>query len=203
MHSFPAPVLWLWAFSVLAQLFVLTLLFSRGNSRRLPLFTAYVALNICQAGFLLFVYSHSWSEPAIPGTLAWTSECLTLLAEAVATHRNSCAYPETIPGYLGPWMAGFDSYLRAGRSSRGSSSSRPLGRGSLVSTRSRLSPHLCNGSYCLPSACPVLFDSRTYRLQNDTWGVLFFIPVRKFWSILFFKGFSAGISSSTRQLGNA
>ena len=88
-------------------------------------------------------------------------------------HRNSCAYPETIPGYLGPWMAGFDSYLRAGRSSRGSSSSRPLGRGSLVSTRSRLSPHLCNGSYCLPSACPVLFDSRTYRLQNDTWGVLF------------------------------
>lgn len=104
MHSFPAPVLWLWAFSVLAQLFVLTLLFSRGNSRRLPLFTAYVALNICQAGFLLFVYSHSWSEPAIPGTLAWTSECLTLLAEALATTEILAL---TLKPYPGIWGLGW------------------------------------------------------------------------------------------------
>ena len=85
MSSFPLPVLWLWACSVLAQLVVLALLFSKGNSRKLPYFTAYVALNICQAGFLLFVYTHSWSDPDTPKTLAWTSECLTLIAQALAT----------------------------------------------------------------------------------------------------------------------
>ncbi|MGC2889158.1 MAG: hypothetical protein WB627_08830 [Candidatus Acidiferrum sp.] len=78
-------MLWLWAFSFLAQVLVLTLLFLRGNFRKLPLFSAYVALNICQAGFLVFVYSHPWSDPATPGALAWTSELTTLIAQALAT----------------------------------------------------------------------------------------------------------------------
>jgi hypothetical protein len=85
MNGFPLPVLRLWACSVLAQLLVLALLFIKGNFRKLPYFTAYVVLNICQAGFLFFVYSHSWSDPDTSGTLAWVSECVTFLAQALAT----------------------------------------------------------------------------------------------------------------------
>jgi hypothetical protein len=86
MSGFPLPVLCLWACSVLAQLLVLALLFLKGNSRKLPYFTAYVALNICQAGFLLFVYAHVWGDPVnTRDTLAWTSQCITLVAQALAT----------------------------------------------------------------------------------------------------------------------
>lgn len=104
MSSFPLPVLWLWACSVLAQLVVLALLFSKGNSRKLPYFTAYVALNICQAGFLLFVYSHSWSDPDTRNTLAWTSECLTLIAQALATAE---ILEITLRPYQGIWGLGW------------------------------------------------------------------------------------------------
>jgi hypothetical protein len=101
MGGFPVPVLWLWGCSVLAQLFVLTLLFLKGNSRKLPFFTAYVALNICQAAFLLVVYSHSWKETV---TLAWTSECLTLLAQALATTE---VLKITLRPYQGIWGLGW------------------------------------------------------------------------------------------------
>jgi hypothetical protein len=104
MSGFTLPVLWLWACSVLAQLVVLTLLFLKGNSRKLPYFTAYVALNICQAGFLVFVYSHSWSDQDTRNTLAWTSECLTLIAQALATIE---ILEITLRPYQGIWGLGW------------------------------------------------------------------------------------------------
>src|SRR5271167_634150 len=104
MSGFPLPVLRLWACSVLAQLLVLALLFIKGNFRKLPYFTAYVVLNICQAGFLFFVYSHSWSNPQTSGTLAWVSECITLLAQALATTE---ILEITLRPYQGIWGLGW------------------------------------------------------------------------------------------------
>jgi hypothetical protein len=104
MNGFPLPVLRLWACSVLAQLLVLALLFLKGNFRKLPYFTAYVALNICQAGFLLFVYSHSWTRLTTPATLAWVSECVTLLAQALATTE---ILEITLRSYQGIWGLGW------------------------------------------------------------------------------------------------
>jgi hypothetical protein len=104
MSGFPLPVLRLWACSVLAQVLVLSLLFIKGNFRKLPYFTAYVALNICQAGFLFFVYSHSWSDSTTAGTLAWTSEFLTLVAQALATTE---ILEITLRPYQGIWGLGW------------------------------------------------------------------------------------------------
>ena len=104
MSRFPLPVLWLWACSVLAQLLVMALLFLKGSSRKLPYFTAYVGLNICQAGFLVFVYSHLWSQPATADTLAWTSEFPTLVAQALATVE---ILEITLRPYQGIWGLGW------------------------------------------------------------------------------------------------
>src|SRR5580658_8811392 len=104
MSGFPLPVLCLWACSVLAQLLVLALLFLKGNSRKLPYFTAYVTLNICQAGFLVFVYTHVWSDPDTPKTLAWTSECITLIVQALATTE---ILEITLRPYQGIWGLGW------------------------------------------------------------------------------------------------
>jgi len=104
MSRFSLPVLWLWGCSVLAQLFVLALLLLKGNSRKLPYFTSYVALNICQAGFLVFVYSHSWSQSGTSYTLAWTSECLALIAQALATVE---ILEITLRPYQGIWGLGW------------------------------------------------------------------------------------------------
>jgi hypothetical protein len=104
MSSLPLYVRWIWVCSTLAQLIVLTLLFLKGNFRKLPFFTAYIALNICQVGFLLAVYS-LWginSPPAL--VLAWTSECVTLLAQALATTE---ILGITLRPYPGIWGLGW------------------------------------------------------------------------------------------------
>jgi hypothetical protein len=104
MYGFPLPVLRLWACSVLAQLLVLALLFLKGNFKKLPYFTAYVALNICQAGFLVFVFSHWGTQTATAASLAWTSECFTLIAQALATTE---ILEITLRPYQGIWGLGW------------------------------------------------------------------------------------------------
>ena len=166
-------MLWLWAFSFLAQVLVLTLLFLRGNFRKLPLFSAYVALNICQAGFLVFVYSHPWSDPATPGALAWTSELTTLIAQALATTE---ILEITLRPYQGIWGLAWRALtvtsgvvvLLVALADRGHS-----GRSSLVPTRSRLSSHFCHGSHRLLAPGPLLFHFGPTGLQNDTRRILF------------------------------
>src|SRR6202790_4253603 len=85
MSSFPPQVLVLWACSALAQLIVVILLFSKGSFRKLPFFTVYVALNLCQAVFLVIVYSICGTSSETTKSLAWYSECVTLVAQALAT----------------------------------------------------------------------------------------------------------------------
>lgn len=85
MGGFPLYVRYLWGCSLLAQLIVMTLLVRKGNFRKLPFFTFYTALNICQAGFLVFVYQTYGNRSAITLTLASVSETVTLLAQALAT----------------------------------------------------------------------------------------------------------------------
>jgi hypothetical protein len=104
MRSLPLYVRWLWGCSTLAQLIVLSLLFLKGSFRKLPLFTAYIALNICQVGFLLAVYS-LWGTDSHPTfVLAWTSECVTLLAQALATTE---ILGITLRPYPGIWGLGW------------------------------------------------------------------------------------------------
>jgi hypothetical protein len=100
MGSLPLYVLRLWAFSVLAQLVLLLFLFLKGNFRKLPFFAAYVALNICQAGFVAAVYSIWGTSSATTTTLDWYSETLTLVAAAFATTE---VLKVTLEPYKGIW----------------------------------------------------------------------------------------------------
>jgi len=104
MSSLPLYVKCLWACSVLAQLFLLIFLFVKGNFRKIPYFTAYVALNICQAGFVLFLYSPWGPESHTTLALAWASESLTLFAQALATFD---ILGVTLRPYQGIWGLGW------------------------------------------------------------------------------------------------
>jgi len=104
MGGFSLYVQWLWAGSILTQLIVLVLLLSKGNFRKLPFFSAYVALNLCQAGFLLAVYSVWGSNSPTSNSLAWISECVTLLAQALATSEILAI---TLRPYQGIWGLGW------------------------------------------------------------------------------------------------
>jgi hypothetical protein len=100
MGSFAPYVRVLWACSALLQLITLILLFARGSFRKLPSFTVYVALNLCQVAFLVVVYS-IWGPRSPQGqTLSWCSECVTLLAQALATTE---ILKVTLRPYQGIW----------------------------------------------------------------------------------------------------
>jgi hypothetical protein len=78
-------VQWIWAFSIAAQVAVCATLFFRGHFRKLPVFTAYIAVNICQAGFLYVVYTHFGFSSHTAEVLAWWSEASTLILRSLAT----------------------------------------------------------------------------------------------------------------------
>jgi hypothetical protein len=100
MRSLALNVLVLWACSALLQLITLILLFAKGSFRKLPFFSVYVALNLCQVAFLVIVYS-VWGTDSEKGkTLAWCSECVTLLAQALATTE---LLKVTLRPYQGIW----------------------------------------------------------------------------------------------------
>jgi|SRR5580658_54684 hypothetical protein len=100
MGSFHPYVRVLWACSALLQLIVLILLFAKGGFRKLAFFTVYVALNLCQVAFLVFVYSIWGPQSTKGGILAWCSECVTLLAQALATTE---ILKVTLRPYQGIW----------------------------------------------------------------------------------------------------
>lgn len=104
MSSMPFYVKAIWACSILGQLIVLVLLFLKGNFRRVPLFTAYTALNICQAGFLLLLYLIPGINSATFLNLAWASEFVTLVAQALATTE---ILGVTLKRYAGIWGLGW------------------------------------------------------------------------------------------------
>jgi hypothetical protein len=100
MSRFPLYVLLLWAGSAAAQLLVLVLLVPKRKFRRLPLFTTYAALNLCQIVFLVAVYSASRLTEGAAKDLAWYSECVTLFAQALATTE---ILKVTLRPYQGIW----------------------------------------------------------------------------------------------------
>ncbi len=78
-------ILWSWAFSVAIQVILLLLLFLNRNFRRLSFFTAYIGLNLCQGAFLAIVYSLYGFGSDRVYSLGWYSECVTFIAQALAT----------------------------------------------------------------------------------------------------------------------
>lgn len=77
-------VKWVWAVSVLLQLTVFALLLLKGNFRRLPALTAYVVTNLGQAAYILYLYSGTGLSQHSIDLLAWVSEAVTLLFQALA-----------------------------------------------------------------------------------------------------------------------
>lgn len=84
MSSFPLYVLVLWGCSFAVQLVALILLCREGNYRKMPLFALYTALNVAQAGFLVYVYQTYGVQSPKSEDLAWSSETITLAAQAMA-----------------------------------------------------------------------------------------------------------------------
>jgi hypothetical protein len=77
-------VQWIWAFSVAAQVAVCAALLFKGHFRKLPVFTVYIAVNLCQAGFLYLVYAHFGFSSHTAEVLAWWSEASTLILWSLA-----------------------------------------------------------------------------------------------------------------------
>src|ERR1700687_6500444 len=75
----------LWVIGLVAQLMVCGFLLCRRHSRKLPVFSAYIAVNICQAGFLYVVYTHFGFGSHSAKMLAWLSEASTLILRSLAT----------------------------------------------------------------------------------------------------------------------
>ena len=84
MGTLPPLILLLWAIETIVQLTVLSLVVAKRHVRTLPLFFLYIALNLCQAAFLFFVYSlNGFTSPAAR-QLSWLSEQVILTAQALA-----------------------------------------------------------------------------------------------------------------------
>jgi hypothetical protein len=85
MSGITHAVQWIWAFGVAAQVAVCATLVFRGHFRKLPVFTAYISLNLCQAGFLYLVYAHFGFSSHTGSVLAWWSAVSTLILRSLAT----------------------------------------------------------------------------------------------------------------------
>src|SRR5215469_625151 len=73
-----------WELSVSAQIALCAVLLLKGNFRRIPGFTAYVASNICQAGLLYAIYRHFGFRSRAALDSAWLLEAITVLLRALA-----------------------------------------------------------------------------------------------------------------------
>src|SRR5215472_9908138 len=76
---------WLWVLSVALQVLVCSVLFFRGNYRRLPIFTAYVLSNVCQAAALYVTYNLYGFRTEASIAIGWSSQGATQLLRVVAT----------------------------------------------------------------------------------------------------------------------
>lgn len=85
MKNLDALVQSLWAASFVVQAVICVILIFRGHFRTLPFFTAYIALNLCQAVFLYVIYRRYGQLSNFAYACAWRSEAITLIAKAFAT----------------------------------------------------------------------------------------------------------------------
>jgi hypothetical protein len=84
MNSLSEAVRWLWALSIGCQIAVPTVLFLTKDFRKLPLFTACAVLNVLQAALLLALHAMPQSQSPIFREVAWDSEGVILLSQALA-----------------------------------------------------------------------------------------------------------------------
>jgi hypothetical protein len=77
-------VLRVWEISVAIQIVVCGVLFFKGNFRKLPVFTAYVLSNICQAGALYLVYRQFGFSSRVALAIGWLSQCVPQLLRVLA-----------------------------------------------------------------------------------------------------------------------
>ena len=85
MGSLTSYVQLVWGLSVAAQVAICALLFLKGNFRRVPTFTAYLASNVCQAVLLYEIYHHLGFRTRMSVVVAWSSEFVTLMLRVLAT----------------------------------------------------------------------------------------------------------------------
>lgn len=83
--NLPPIVKDLWAATFLLQLVVGALIVIRGYFRRLPLFSAYIALNLCQSVSLYTIYHYYGDASKVSYIAGWVSEAITLAARLCAT----------------------------------------------------------------------------------------------------------------------
>lgn len=87
MDELASSVRWVWAASVFLQLALFALLFLKGNFRKLPVLTLYVATNLGQAAYaayVLYVYPNPKLSLQTYNLLAWLTEGITLVFQALA-----------------------------------------------------------------------------------------------------------------------
>src|SRR5262245_7652886 len=85
MASLAKYIQWLWGLSVVLQVLVCCVLFFKGNFRRLPIFTAYVLSNVCQAAALYITYNIYGFRTQAAIAISWSSQGVTQLLRVFAT----------------------------------------------------------------------------------------------------------------------
>jgi hypothetical protein len=90
----------LWVVSILLQILVTVLLIRNRYYWQLPRLTAYVALNVCQAIWLLGVYARYGFGSHESQVLFWISDSLTVLARVLAGFE---LIQRLLQGYRGIW----------------------------------------------------------------------------------------------------
>jgi hypothetical protein len=101
MDALASSVKWIWALSIVLQFTLFALLFVKGNFRRLPVLTAYIGLNLCQAAYLILLYSSVGSSLGPVKSLAWSTEGVTLVFQALAASEALRLVLGRCPGIWG------------------------------------------------------------------------------------------------------
>jgi len=104
MSGLAGLVRWVWGISAVAQVVLCGVLFMRGNFRKVPIFTSYVAANLVQAILLYIVYDRIGFDKQSVIMLAWLSQaCIQILRAAATTEVLRII----LKPYVGIWGLGW------------------------------------------------------------------------------------------------
>lgn len=100
MGGWTALVGWLWGISVGAQAVLCGVLFIKGNFRKIPIFTTYVAANLCQAILMFAIYKAIGFRSQGAIAIGWSSQtCIQILRAAATTE----ALRQVLKPFRGIW----------------------------------------------------------------------------------------------------
>jgi len=85
LSSFSPVDLCLWAVTTLLTIVLLSLILIRGLERQFPLFSSYLAVNLLQTAFQVFVYQRYGTKAQIAYASVWASQAVVILVRAAAT----------------------------------------------------------------------------------------------------------------------